>query len=471
MNSFFDTEYIEVKNSLIESNLNYQNFVNFMENLPFEHYNPNIGERHKVIILRSYFEDFLNLSQLYTSWNLSMTTRKNDMNTLEKDLKKYNLNVERYPGKGIKITGDPLQYRILIISIISDCIDVYASGIVKRRSNTPVEKYMYEYFNNMTAQFEIKSDSIVKSFLDEYQTNINYYSKKFFLLYVILVLDKENNPVERPKFLSLSPHNFYLFDDRNENIAFNHAVSMIDFDPIVPFPHQEHLLYLTQGLVEELALNEAITIYTAKQMKNDLYNYIYRQYFNNYYNYKYEDKLVKDVTKVFPERYDFVKEALLEIESYLDMSFNHEQISSITLIASKWILKNQVYGESSKRIVLVTNIGYERVHYFLESLQNYIDFEHVSTIDVNELHLLDSYDFDLILCFSSRTYSIVGDLGYKAIKIEYFLNYNNIITLFDAGCSIAKKHIIAKDLIKTIKGKNKRLQIEALKKAYPNIFL
>lgn len=472
LNQYLSVESkIEVINSDIISTLSYDDFLIFMKSLSFEDYKVNIGERHKMLIILAYFNDFINLSEIYSKWNLSMTTRKNDIKSLENILKKYNLHIERYPGKGIKITGDPLQYRVLVVSIISICIDVITSGIRMRKANNPVERNIYDYFFQKTSTKFDEASELVNNFLVEYQTKLNYYSNKFFQLYVILVLYQNESPITDISKLPLNPHNFYIFDNRNENTAFNQVVSMIDFDPIISFPYNKELMKLTKELVKKVSKAENQMIYTEKKMIDDLYTFIYRQYFFNHFNYNYSDKLVEGTRDIYPERFNFIASSLSDIESYLLLSFNEEQITSITLICSKWILKNQIYGEDAKRIILVTNIGYERVNYFIESLKSYIDFEHVATVDVNEVHLLDSLDFDLLLTFSNRTSSILKNLGHDSLQIEYFLDYENITKLYYAGCSIAKKHIIATKLLNDLEGKSRKKKLEYLRKKQGHTFL
>ncbi len=464
-------DQIQIMNSEIVSTFEYEDFLFFMRNLSIDDYKANVYERQKLLIIMAYFDEFLNLTKIYNDWNLSMTTKKNDIKDLDQKLNDYNLRIERYPGKGVKINGNPLQFRILVVSIISECIDVYTSGIMMRQANTPIERMIYDFFYQKTQDMFDKAQDIVSNFLLEYRTNLNYYSRKFFLLYVILVVFQKKSPIKIIESLALSPHNFYLFEDRRENTAFNQVVSMIDFDPIIAFPYNSELMNLTKKLVNAIEKYEGQNIYTEKEMIEDLYTFIYRQYFFNHFKYRYEDKLVKDIFNVYPELFHFIENSLEDIEKYLLMRFNQEQITSITLIVSKWILKNKIYGEARKKILLVTNIGYERVNYFLESLASYIDFEHVATVDVNELHLLDTFEFDLILSFSNRTHSNLEKLGYDSIKIEYFLDYENVTKLYYAGCSIAKKHLIAENLIKDLEGKSSKSKIDYLRKNYGNIFL
>lgn len=472
LNVYLDNNFeIKIKNSEIKTDLDYESFLIFMENLPIFDYAPNQIERHKSLIVQSFFEEFLNLTEIYNQWNLSLTTKKNDLKALEKYIAPFNLYVKRFPGIGIKIEGDLLQYRNLITQILIDCSDIFDSKLTIRRANTPIEKQLYNYVFGKTKDHYSKTTTTIQNFLDEYQININYHSKKFFFLYVLLVYYQNKKPIKNIKRLQLEPLNFYLFENRNENIAFNQIVSMIDFDPLVIFPHNEVLMALTQNFANDLETHLEHDIHTKKEMVEDLYNFIYRQYFYNHFNYIFQDKLVTDTALVFPNLFRYVESRLNNIESFFNFKFHDEQIASLTLIAEKWHSKNQLYGKMRKKIILVTNIGFERVDYFIETLKNYVDFEHISTIDVNELHLLENYNFDLILTFSNRTTSILHNLGYNSIKIAYFLDHNNILKLYNAGCSIAKKRIVSASLIDELSDKNDLQKIEFLKEHYDHLFL
>ena len=462
---------ITIKNSLVSTQMEYNDFLSFMHELSLETYAPSVQERLHVMIVESYFREFLNLTKLYDSWGISLTTKKSDIKQLETYLADSHLQVVRKPGTGIQITGNMLHYRVLLIKIISECMDVYDFQIAHRGANTPIEQSIYNCFQEHTSFLFMRAQEAIKSFLDEYGHQINYYSNKFFILYVILALYPKQGHFLSIEQLKLEPLNLYLFPDRQENIAFNQVVSMIDFDPAMPFPHHHELYHLVGKLVSKIQANIKTEIHTKLQVQEELYAFVYRQYFFQHFHYKYEDKLVKETPKRYPFLYKTMQDAVHDVESYLGFSFNSEQLTSLTLIFSKWISKNRLYGRNRKKIVLVTNIGFERVTYFIEKLKDYIDFEHIATIDVNELHVLQEYQFDLILSFSSRTSSILKKRGYDSIKLKFFVDNEDLIKLFNAGCSIARRRIIARDLVIRLSQYTVEEQAAYLIEHYETLFL
>lgn len=466
-----DPWQITIKNSVISTRMEYPQFLSFMEILTFKDYLASLDERIQVIVVLSYFYEYVNLSELYHSWNISLTTKKQDMKHLEKLLQLHGLVVERKPGTGIKITGNILRYRILLITIISKCVDVYDFQLEKRGANNPLESQIYQIFMNETTALIPEAQSYIQNFLNDYGNKINYYSKKFFLIYVILSLYPLADTALEQETLRLKPLNLYLFPMRKENIAFNQVVSMIDFEPMMPFPHDETLYQLTENLVDEIQSHIKTMIHTRRQVVEEIYGFVYRQYFFNYFNYKYDDKLVMYTSLRYPMLYKRMCEATKPMESYLDATFNEEQISSLTMIFSKWISKNRLHGRNTTKIVLVTNVGFERVAYFIEKLKDHIDFEHVETIDVNELHLLKNLSFDLILSFSNRTTTIIKKFGYDSLKIKFFIDNDDLMRLMQAGCSISRRRIIAEHLVDELAKRTKSEQIEYLTSKYETFFL
>lgn len=471
-NSHLDTKHhILIKNSIVFTEMEYPDYLKFMAKINVKSYSPILMERLEVILVLCYFQDYLNLRKLYDEWGISLTTKKSDIKYLEAFLTKHNLIIERKPGSGIRITGSILHYRVLLIQIISKCIDVNDFYIEYRGANTPYERLIYQHLITFGYDYLESSRLTVRLFLEEYGNHINYYSKKFFLLYVILASIHIGNTEISHDNLKLEPLNLYLFPNRNENIAFNKVAPMIDFDPVMPFPYNHKLHELIEQMFQFIQTKIKTTIHTKEKLIDELYTFVYRQYFIQYFNYIYEDKLVKGTNKHYPWLYTQVSSSVKDIESYLQLEFNQEQITSFTLIFSKWISKNKLYGRNRKRIVLVTNIGFERVSYFIETLNDYIEFEHVGTIDVNELNVLNTMSYDLLISFSKRTKSILKKLGYDSLLLKFFLDNQDIIALYDSGCSSSKRRFLAKDFVDMLINKSKEEQIIYLTSNYDSFFL
>lgn len=470
INDYLTDYMIEIKNSNVYTNINYESFIEIMGSLDFDSYLPSQTERLNVIIVKAFFEEYCNLTHLYTSWNLSLTTKKRDMHVLKDMLATYGLGVERKPGFGIKIVGDILHYRMLIVRILIFCSDVYNFELLRRDANTPIENLIFDVFWNHVEQSTEDAEHIISNFLNEYQHEINYYSKKFFISYVLLALFKSDFNRVQPQQLKLQPLNLYLFSDPNENRAFNQVASIIDFNPSALMPHNAYLYSLVRNLYHSIIKQLDIKIKTLEDAIQELYIYIYRQYFNEHFHYVYEDKLVKKVENHYPEIHHFLVENLGDIEHFLDFKMNDEHLTSITLIISKWNLKNRYYSKNQKGILLVTNIAFERVNYFIEELHEHIDFKLVDTIDINEIGKLSSMKYDLIMSFSNRIKNVLSNQGYDSIKVNYFITQKDIQNLLNLGFEKPRHLLDTERFVRDLSQDNAEDLSKYLKEKYPFIF-
>lgn len=462
---------ITINQSDIQAQITYNDFTDFVGSLTFESYVPSQIERLKVIITLAYFESVLNLSKLYNYWGISITTKKRDVLVLKEYLKVYNLGIKSYSGKGIEIVGNPLRHRLLVVQLIQECIDVHDFQIHRRRANSPSENQIFDAMLSNLNQYVSYAQEKCKQFLNDYLLQANYYSKKIFILYILLSRFPLKKDIEIESLI-LEPLNFYLFENsRVENIAFNQVISMIDFNPPVSLPYNHKLYYLVNNLYEAIVQQMNLSIVTKTQMLDELYVFIYRGYFMNEFKYVYNDQLIKNTSQQFPLLYSTIKRELEPIRDYFQVSFQDEQISSITLIFSKWITKNRLFTDNRTRIVIVTNVSYERIAYFIEQLHTLIDFELTATLDINEINQLNDITHDVIITFSNRIHTILERSGYTPVKLKYFMDNDDLLVLLDKGCSLASRRLIAKDIVELLDDKPKDTQISLLKDTYEQIFL
>lgn len=471
INDFFNNESITIKNSVINTSINYDRFISIMKSLNFDNYLSSQEERINVIMVKSFFEEYCNLTKLYQEWNLSLTTKKRDMQKLQDYVDIYGLEIIKKPGSGIKISGDILHYRVILIRILIFCLDVTHFNIVRREVNTPIENYIYDIFMDHLGVHAEEAETLISNFLSEYQHDINYYSKKFFSSYVLLALHRSDFNKVIPNDLKLQPLNLYLFNDSFENRAFNQVASMIDFNPTVMMPHNQTLYNHIKNMYKKIINHLNLEIKTHEEAIQELYLYVYRQYFHEHFNYVYEDKLVKNIKRYFPDIVPVLKENLSNLEEYLDFKFHDEHLTSLTLIIAKWNLRNRFYGSNKKRIALVTNVAFERVNYFIEALHEKIDFDLVKTLDINEIDILKDLDYDIVLSFSNRIYTVLKNSGFDSLKVNYFITNEDILLLHNLGFETPRTLIDTKHFLETLNHIPDKQKHQYLKDNYPTIFM
>lgn len=468
-----DNEQITIKNGKIISKLNYENYLLFMKRLSSFDYSSNQRERFYLIIMKCCINQYVNTTELYKDLDISLTTKKNDLRKLRIFLESKGLNLTILHKKGIKIEGDELHYRILIIKILLPLIEINNKYIINRReANTPfdnqiVNVFFYEYKN----VFEF-CQKYVLEFIDEYHLHLTYSSKKILILYTAISnirrkynyrFDFDNVPV--------NPLNLYLFNNVNENRAFNLIVALLDLKKPLEFPENKNLKQLCTQLVDELQTSFKTHLYTKNMILEEIYQYIYKSIIGIYYDFNFQDKMVRDTHIQFPTLYNNIKIALQKIENEYKVDFYEHHIVTLTLILRKWINKNKIAGHNQKKVIIVTNTSYERISYFIEYIKEIIEVKIEFILDINEIDSLKTYEFDWVFTFSDRIQSIIQNMKYPTIKLNFFITDKDIENLINHGFSRKQHKLLASQFIKELENKSDDEIIDILTRRFNDFFI
>lgn len=467
-----NTEQLTIKNGYIISKLSYEEYLSFMKRLSLFDYASNQKERFNLIIMKCFVNQYVNTAQLYKDLNISLTTKKSDLKQLRIFLDSKGLSLTILHRKGIKIIGDELRYRILIIKILLPLIEINNNYVIeKRRANTPFDNQIVDAFFNEYQNIIDFCQKYVMEFIEEYNLHLTYSSKKSLVIYIAIsnirtkhenIFDLDNTPV--------NPLNLYLFNDANENRALNLMVALLDSQEPFEFPENIDLKQLCNQLVDELQKNFKTYLYTKNMIVEEIYLYIYKSIMGIYYDFSFQDKMVRDTYKQFPELYDNIKNAIQIIEKKYNIIFNEHHIVTMTLILRKWINKNKIAGSNQKKVVIVTNTSYERIAYFIEYIQEIIEVKIETILNINEIDLLKRINFDWVFTFSDRIQSIVQNM-YPAIELNFFITDRDIDNLINHGFSRKHHKILASKFIEKIENKSNDEIIDILTHQYNDFFI
>lgn len=468
-----DHEQISIKNGYIISSLKYNDYLSFMKRLSIRDYSSNQNERFNLIIMKCFIEQFVNTTKLYDNLNLSLTTKKNDLKQLRLFLNSKKLNLTILHKKGIKIEGDELHYRILIIKILLPLIEINNDYIItKREANTPFDNLIINVFFNEYQNITEFCQKYITEFLKEYQLHLTYSSKKFLVLYIaisnirkkyMLSFYLENIPV--------NPLNLYFFDDSNENKAFNHIIALLDFQEPLHFPENNILKQLCIHFVNELQKNIITHLHTRNMIVLEIYQYLYKSIIGIHYDFSFQDKMVRDTHVQFPSLYKNIKLALQKIQNHYKIEFAEHHIITLTLIMRKWINKNKILGRNQKKVIIVTNTSYERISYFIEYIQDIIELKIESILNINEIDLIKNIDFDWIFTFSDRIQSKMMSMNYPSIELNFFITDIDIDNLLKIGFSRKHYKMIASKFTNTIANKTDDEITKILTQEYNDFFI
>lgn len=104
-------------------------------------------------------------------------------------------------------------------------------------------------------------------------------------------------------------------------------------------------------------------------------------------------------------------------------------------------------------------------------LKEQIECNLIKVLSINELNRIKDMNYDFILTFSDRIQDIVSSLGYSSIKLNYFIEDEDIKILLNHGFSRHHQHIITSDFADLIQNKDKNSIEILLKKTYPELFI
>ena len=128
----------------------------------------------------------------------------------------------------------------------------------------------------------------------------------------------------------------------------------------------------------------------------------------------------------------------------------------------------------SLKIILVTNIVYERIQFFEELIKSYYDVTLVGVFTLYDIEKIKTIDYDFIILFSNRMLSVIKEQFKNAIKVNFFLSDEDIKILNSYGFNPSKKRILINDFINEIenlKPTGNLEIIEYIKENYTDYFL
>lgn len=464
---------ISICNGRICSRLTYQDYLDIIQSLSMETYVPSCKERMQLIIVEAFFKDTVNLSRLYETLDFSVTTKKSDTARLRPLLFAYGQTIQVVKKKGIRITGDELRLRMLLIEILLPLIEWEpAAGMTKRHANTPIQSVMADaciHSSLSPAQLEARFPSL---FLKIRDYHLSYQSRKLLSLYLCLSASRQAaHPVTATGQVLLEPPHWDMLDDSLENRALLHMISMMDFDPGPRLPVNAALFGHAIRLSDAAQRLSGICFTEKERVHEELYRYLYKIYFQDFYGIQIKDKMVRNTERQFPVLYQAICNELIPASQEFGIRFQAEHYTTLTLILQKWIHYCQLAGQNRKAIVLVTNTSSERSGFFISALEDLVEFRLSAIISIHELELLQKLSYDYIITLSDRTADMLAGQGYPSLRLEFFLGTEDLGKLLAAGFDTARKRLPAKTIADSLDGLPSGEIAKQLKRDYPEHFI
>lgn len=473
INLYSLTPLVEIKNGICLSRLNYEEFVNFIKQITLDDYSSSYIERIRVMIVIIFFRGYVNATQLYGGWGLSLTTKKQDTSHLRRFLSEHGLQLTVQKKKGLTIEGDELQLRFLVIDVLHPLLEFTAENRIEARfANTPLEKQSYELASTFLQPVSRRAVDLLNRFLTVESLSLNYPSKKFLLLFICIMEIRPLNAFMAFTYrLPLAPLNLHFSDRDKENRLYNVALSMMNFSRNPDFPFDSRLWYTTEQFTRMVVNSLPDPFIIQEDMIRELYSYFYREITLDHFHCTFVDKTVEYTKEQFPDLYETISRYGVYFKASFNFSFVDEHLSTLTLLVQKHILRNRIIDRRRKKIAVMTSINFERVSFFLEQLRESVAFQWVGTLNINEIHKLAGLEYDYIICFSSRIFNILSAQSLPVIRMNFFVGSDEIEALEAYGFSPLKHRFFTAGFVAEIAGKSE-VELEAyLKREYSDYFV
>ncbi|MCB6342556.1 helix-turn-helix domain-containing protein [Enterocloster lavalensis] len=473
INLFAGDQLIMIQKGVCISQISYKQSVDFIQKINGSDYISSVTERFHVMIVMIFFHGYVNASTLYETWGLSTATKKKDTIQLRRFLKDYNLQLDVLKKKGLTITGDELQFRFLVIDILHPLFEfTFDNEMVARFANTPLENYSYRLTTQYLLPAFPNAVQQLNLIFEKQSMILNYPSRKFMLLYICFMdIRPCSNEAAFTYRLPLAPLNLHFSDHPLENKLYNVVASMMNFSRSIEFPHDKTLWHITEQFLEQVVnhLNNPFII--QESFINEIYNYFYREIIINHFRCTFVDKTTEDTREQFKELYELIEKYESYYKAAYQFSFKDEQISTLTLLVQKHILRNRIVVKKRKKIIVMTNISFERISYFLEQLQEYVSIQWVATLNINDIHKLKELKYDYILTFSARNLNILKSHNLPVIRINFFVTEKDIERLHNYGFRSLNHRFLLTNFISEISGKTDTEIGKQLSESYNEFFV
>ncbi len=449
INEELGTKKIEIKKREFFSSLSDEDMTKLIENIEGENYIYNQKEREELIILYTLMkkDNFL-LKEVADKLGTSKSTIRNDLKNLKKILLEYNIKL---------LQDDKLKYYFDYLE--EDYRYFIATYLYKYVSFD--KKYDKIFFDDISYFRKV----IYKEIKDEYMNEIESVSKKIKkveldymdetlnILVILMVISQKREK----KNCNLKIENIEILKKREEylqlknfftNFSNTNLLFFTDYLFGITRDEKDVFLKFKNWLDISVAINKIVRIFEIENkvdLKNidifldEIFYYIKPLIFRTKRKIKLKNSILKDVEKLYPSIFNFLKKNFYFLEEIISEKISDEEIAYLVPFFYKALQNN---NKINKKGILVTTYK-ENIALFLKE-----DIETEFLIDIDKILTLKSFeqieknleDYDYILTTFSLEKDFVKEIKRtKIIELNPILTEKDIKKLKEAGLTKNQK--------------------------------
>lgn len=455
--------------------MSYAEYLDFLQALTLQDYQPSQEERVFTMAVYLFFNGVLNKTHLYETLRFSLSTKKNDSHALDAWMHRYGQRVVVVPKAGVQAQGEELTFRLCICDLLCRFLEVDERyTLVLRKANNPLQNMLGEYFLAKACEEIPQAGAAARQLQQTRHCRIAYRSLKFFLVYLSCgqLRARTGHPLQRCPALPLAVNNLALVNQPDENAFLNALAAALDVTPPGTPPADPTLLRITRTLVENVQQKILTRILDDHCIYEEVYAYLHKSTIRNLFHVSFYDNMLDETQEHYHFLYQVLREALQKYQQAYGVEVSAYQLSVLTLIFRKYVIKNKVAGRNRKRLVVVSNAPSEKIAFFIEKLRVRLDVALAGVVNINELYRIrELQPCDEVVVFSNRIATLLKESGYTCVKLHFYLTESDYVLLEERGFSTSHRKLKAETFLQELKTVPPDEQKNYLLQRYPEFFL
>ena len=434
-------------------------------------------EREDYIFIKLLFEGKINLRRLTEELDVSRTTVKKDLASLE--MKKTGIEIVNnslcFP------VNDEFEKRKLLIDTLDEYIDEYLNGIgnnividVLKKMFSKEEQLLIEKFLKNISEHNLKANKLYKT----------------FYMYLIITIQRirTNNLIlknENANFLKtteeyqkinkeiiLLEKNFEILFTENEKLQiadfltglFSYSYNTSIFDVWIKI--NMFIKEIIKNVGGKLKINLEDDVWLLEGLMNHIKPAIYR--IRNNINLKSMEVYYEEAREIYPRLFTVIKEELKALEKLINIEFPENELLLFLIHFQAALERNKNNGEI-KNVLLVCIGGFGTTNILAYKLQRAYELNEIKIISYLEID--KSYrNIDAVITTADLNINVKENISVPVIKVSPFLTEKDTAILNEHGFSRKQNTYDISEIVKQLNESASIKNKEKFRKELQNIF-
>ena len=434
-------------------------------------------EREDYIFIKLLFEGKINLRRLTEELDVSRTTVKKDLASLE--MKKTGIEIVNnslcFP------VNDEFEKRKLLIDTLDEYIDEYLNGIgnnividVLKKMFSKEEQLLIEKFLKNISEHNLKANKLYKT----------------FYMYLIITIQRirTNNLIlknENANFLKtteeyqkinkeiiLLEKNFEILFTENEKLQiadfltglFSYSYNTSIFDVWIKI--NIFIKEIIKNVGGKLQINLEDDVWLLEGLMNHIKPAIYR--IRNNINLKSMEVYYEEAREIYPRLFTVIKEELKALEKLINIEFPENELLLFLIHFQAALERNKNNGEI-KNVLLVCIGGFGTTNILAYKLQRAYELNEIKIISYLEID--KSYrNIDAVITTADLNINVKENISVPVIKVSPFLTEKDTAILNEHGFSRKQNTYDISEIVKQLNESANIKNKEKFRKELQSIF-